>query len=331
MQSYLKKDYNEIKLVFRKKIQLLRDNKLLPQKFNSPLIVSWDITNKCNLNCLFCYNKSHAKWKETLPEEKLTIAKKISQMEPLWVCLCGGEPLMVKELPFIIEVLSSGKTQISMVTNGWFLNRAYLKILKKAGLRALQFSLDGIKPTTHDRLRRRNGSFQRVVEAIKLAVAEGFFVEVAFCPTKLNYKEFPEVVEFVFNLGAKGIRTQPLMILGRAKEYKRFLQMNEKEEKEFEKLVMEEVKKNRKGFTIDYGEPIVHFFTFPLLPTLFLHINSNGDVKISPYLPFIYGNLIKESWPFIWAKVQEAWQTEKVQAIIRNIHTTKDLAYLGEQ
>jgi len=90
-----------------------------------------------------------------------------------------------------------------MATNAMlFSSRKKVRDFQKAGLQFAQISLDGLDPETHDRFRGVPGSFEKTVRGIKNCVAEGLFVEVATTGTRFNYKEIPDMIDFVRKLGA---------------------------------------------------------------------------------------------------------------------------------
>jgi cyclic pyranopterin phosphate synthase len=85
------------------------------------------------------------------------------------VRLTGGEPLLRRDLPSLIRLLSDkpGLADLAMTTNGILLEEA-APILKDAGLRRLNISLDTLRP---DRFRTltRSGSHDRVIRGIETA------------------------------------------------------------------------------------------------------------------------------------------------------------------
>lgn len=309
------------KEIYLNKLRTLKEKGLLPSSLSGPVMVAWDITNKCNFNCLFCFNNSGIHRKESLSENEIhCIMKAIIESNPFWVCICGGEPLLAKNILKVIENLSNSNIQVSMVSNGWLISSGMGKELKRSGLKAIQISLDGCKSETHDFLRQKKGSFIKALRAIENCVKEGIHVDIAFCPTKLNYKELGAVVDIAVKLGVKGLRSQPLMILGRAFLNKNLLVLDKSEEKELLDTIRNKQEEYIGKFEITYGNPLVHFFTFPNLPCSFLHITSTGNIKISPYIPFCFGNILKHDIKMLWKeRLTNAWQNKLVLKYIENI------------
>lgn len=88
--------------------------------------------------------------------------------------LTGGEPLVRKDLPVLIEMLSAIETieDLSLTTNGVLLNR-FAAALRQAGLKRLNISIDTLDESTFRRVSRRSG-IDQVIGGIDAAIAAGF-------------------------------------------------------------------------------------------------------------------------------------------------------------
>lgn len=78
----------------------------------------------CNLNCEWC----DTEWKK--PKEKLTIQEIIDRLDPCvdLVVLTGGEPMMQKELIWLVAELSSHGYSIAIETNGTYPTKMIKKL-----------------------------------------------------------------------------------------------------------------------------------------------------------------------------------------------------------
>ncbi len=88
--------------------------------------------------------------------------------------LTGGEPLVRRELPVLVEKLAAipGVKDIGLTTNGILL-APLAQALWNAGLRRINVSLDTMDPDRFQQLTRRTG-FEQVIEGILAAKAAGF-------------------------------------------------------------------------------------------------------------------------------------------------------------
>ncbi|KAK3868274.1 hypothetical protein Pcinc_026316 [Petrolisthes cinctipes] len=157
------------------------------------------LTEKCNLRCQYCMPEDGV---NLTPSQKLLSSEEIIRIAKLFVSegvdkirLTGGEPMVRKDLPHIIESLSAlGIKQLGMTTNGLLLKRR-LGELQSAGLTHLNISLDTLIPQKFELITRRKG-WDRVMAGIDQALHLGY------SPVKVNCvvmrgKNEEEIVDFV--------------------------------------------------------------------------------------------------------------------------------------
>jgi cyclic pyranopterin phosphate synthase len=103
--------------------------------------------------------------------------------------LTGGEPLLRRELPRLVEMLAAipGIKDIGLTTNGILL-APQARDLYKAGLRRINVSLDTLDPDRFRQLTRRDG-MEKVIEGILAAK------EAGFDPVKVNAVSIRGVTE----------------------------------------------------------------------------------------------------------------------------------------
>jgi cyclic pyranopterin phosphate synthase len=111
-------------------------------------------------------------------EEIERLARILAQSGVDKIRLTGGEPLVRKDLPRLIERLTSlpGIDEIALTTNGVLLaNQA--QALYDSGLRRLNVHLDTLDPAAFERITRRN-EFHRVMAGIEEALRLGFRIKI---------------------------------------------------------------------------------------------------------------------------------------------------------
>lgn len=133
------------------------------------------VTDRCNLRCAYCMPEQDYVW---LPRENLLQFEEIEALVDVFgdqgvdkVRLTGGEPLLRRDLPVLIERLAqrSRIRDLAMTTNGVLL-ADQARTLHDAGLHRLTVSLDTLR---HDRFRElaRFDELDRVKEGIGVATA----------------------------------------------------------------------------------------------------------------------------------------------------------------
>ncbi|XP_032318905.1 LOW QUALITY PROTEIN: molybdenum cofactor biosynthesis protein 1 [Camelus ferus] len=142
------------------------------------------LTEKCNLRCQYCMPEEGVpltpKADLLTTEEILTLARLFVKEGVDKIRLTGGEPLIRPDVVNIVAQLRQleGLRTIGITTNGINLARL-LPQLQKAGLSAINISLDTLVPAKFEFIVRRKG-FHKVMEGIHKAI------ELGYSPVKVN-------------------------------------------------------------------------------------------------------------------------------------------------
>lgn len=264
--------------------------------------MSIDITYGCNFRCKHCFNISgehNFGEKELSDDEVMKIIYEVSEISPRSLCICGGEPLLRKDLLLRIgEYYTNNarrETSLNLVTNGFLLNEEIADELKSAGYRTVQVSLDGACESTHDWIRNKKGAFKKAVNALNILVNKGFYVGVACTPNKENYNEIDDILKFADDIEVNEFRMQPLMKMGRAKNMQEYFLDDKEYFKLSKKIKRYAIEKNKK-MKVEWGDPIEHLLAMAEHFDLqYISISAYGEIEISPYIPIVFGNLRKHS------------------------------------
>ncbi|OYX84819.1 MAG: cyclic pyranopterin phosphate synthase MoaA, partial [Flavobacteriales bacterium 32-34-25] len=90
--------------------------------------------------------------------------------------LTGGEPLLRKDFPEIIEKLAQLETEISITTNGILIDR-HIEVLKQFKVRKINLSLDTLVSAKFNTITLRN-QFEKVIDNLHLLLNNNFKVKV---------------------------------------------------------------------------------------------------------------------------------------------------------
>lgn len=133
---------------------------------NIPLIAILGVTNKCNLNCRYCYGEHPRRkdWIDFSTQELLDIIRQLHGMGVLILQLQGGEPLMRNDLEVLLKEARRLGMACDMVTNGILIPQK-LEVIRL--LDKICISLDGPMPL-NDR-NRGQGTFDQVIPGIQSA------------------------------------------------------------------------------------------------------------------------------------------------------------------
>ena len=134
------------------------------------------ITQRCNLNCVYCGKEDCEKKAEELsPSEYYTIAKAFAKCGIKKIRITGGEPLVRNDVAEIIRLICSIPEieTISLTTNGVYLKQ-YAHELKSAGLDSVNISLDSTDAGVYRHLTGAD-LLQKVLNGIDEAEKAGLF------------------------------------------------------------------------------------------------------------------------------------------------------------
>jgi len=150
-------------------------------KYERPILsLRITLTNRCNVNCLYCHHDGMVKSKDEMTADELyTICKIAKKIGVRKIRLSGGEPLLKKDIVEIVEKIASlGFRDISMTTNGTLLEK-YAQDLKDAGLDRVNVSLDTLDRETFEFITKKD-----YLEDAKKGILKA--VEVGLYPVKIN-------------------------------------------------------------------------------------------------------------------------------------------------
>lgn len=182
----------------------------------------WESTLRCNVHCLHC--GSDCVSSVTQPDMPSADFLKVidEQITPhvnpheVMIIISGGEPLMRKDLEYVGRALYDRGYPWGMVTNGLALNRERFTALRKAGLRSLTISCDGLQED-HIWLRQHPLAFEGATRAIRLAAADkGLTWDVVTCANQRNYPHLKAIREMLWQMGVRHWRVFGIDPMGRA-------------------------------------------------------------------------------------------------------------------
>ncbi|WP_421919543.1 TIGR04133 family radical SAM/SPASM protein [Marinifilum sp.] len=179
----------------------------------------WECTTRCNLNCVHC--GSDCSKNSSYPDmpikdffRAIDTIKHIPQNFTL--VFTGGEPLLRKDIEICGKDLRKRGFRWGLVSNGHLYNKQRHISLLNAGMGALTISLDGLR-NSHNWLRNDENSFDKVINAIQLAVSSNRIeFDVVTCVNKNNINELEQIKELLISNNVKAWRLFTIIPIGRA-------------------------------------------------------------------------------------------------------------------
>lgn len=159
------------------------------------------VTERCNFRCRYCMPTTPFEW---VPHDEILTFEEM--FEFVKVCIdegvkkiriTGGEPLIRKDTPKFIEMISSYEPDIdlAMTTNGFLLEN-FAQELKNSGLKRLNISLDTLDPKKAEYIAQKN-VLHKVLLGIDKALEVGLKVKLNTVALKgINDDEILDLLEF---------------------------------------------------------------------------------------------------------------------------------------
>jgi len=187
-----------------------------------PLVLMLEPLFRCNLACAGC---GKIDYPDKILNQRISVADALHSMDECGapvVVLAGGEPLLHKELPEIVEgALKKGKF-VTVCTNALLLEKK-IHLYKPHKNFNWSIHLDGDKEM-HDRSVCQKGVYDRAIEAIKVAKAKGFRVNIN--TTLFSDAKAEQVAKFLDEmkkLDIGGVTISPGYAYERAPDQQHFL------------------------------------------------------------------------------------------------------------
>ncbi len=181
--------------------------------------VSWNLTQRCNLECAHCYMSASA---GADPHGELTTAEcrrvidEIATVNPnVFLILTGGEPLLRRDLFEIAGYAAEKHFTTVLGTNGVLLREREAAQMRRHGVLGASISLDSTDPTRHDAFRRLPGAWAGAVRAARVLTDAGLDFSLHMSVTDWNVDEIPAMIELAGKLGAKVLNFFFLVRTGR--------------------------------------------------------------------------------------------------------------------
>jgi radical SAM protein with 4Fe4S-binding SPASM domain len=166
-----------------------------------PLQVSIEVTRRCPLECLHCYNNlpmgdMEAKRRELSKEEHFRMLDELIEMDCFWILYTGGEIFARKDFLEIYTYAKKKGFLITLFTNGTIINEQIADYLADWPPFAIEITLYGRTRETYEALTAIPGSYDRCLRGIKLLKEKGLPLKLKTVATSINKHEVIAMRQF---------------------------------------------------------------------------------------------------------------------------------------
>lgn len=182
---------------------------------NTPLLVWFEITRKCNLACPHCYiDAGNPRDEELTTSEILHLLEEMAQMGVWAVTFTGGEPTLHPDFADFVQFARSQGLLVGIATNGMFLSPALLDRLPREGV-IISVSMDNLHIMNPLDIA---SDFKVASRAVLRSQQMGFMTNVMTNTHKKNIEHLGELLDWAKDNGVS-IRSVPFSPLGRGRQH----------------------------------------------------------------------------------------------------------------
>lgn len=294
----------------------------------------WESTLRCNVHCLHCGSDCLSSvTTPDMPKEDFlrVIDEEVTphvDTHKVMIIISGGEPTMRKDLAEIGRELYKREYPWGMVTNGLALTAERFRELRKAGLRSITVSLDGLEDD-HVWLRQHPLAFEGACRAIRLCAAEkGLTWDVVTCVNQRTVDKLPQIRDLLWSLGVRSWRLFGIDPMGRAAENPELILTDEQFRKMLDFIVAEReagrhVSYSCEGFLGDYEGKVRDYLYQCAAGVSVASILIDGSISACTSIRGRYyqGNIYRDSFWRVW---EEEFKPYRDRSWMRKMEPCKD-------
>lgn len=183
-----------------------------------PTMISVELTNKCNIKCVYCYGDYQPQRKDIIEFEKLKELFLFFQLNgAVLLEITGGEPLLHPRFNEVCELALECFSAITILSNGTLFKEEHFEIIRNNINRiSLQISIDGISEKTNTIVRGVPNTWERTLSTLIRLIDMKAKLRIIYMLTKTNVFELESACVLMRSLGVKtSLIISPVMNIGR--------------------------------------------------------------------------------------------------------------------
>lgn len=171
-----------------------------------PLSGLFELTERCNLNCVHCYinqapGSKAARKNELSTDQVKNILDQMAASGTLYLTLSGGEALLRKDFTEIYQYAKKLGMLIGIFTNGTLINADIADMLANLRPHWIDITLYGATRETYEEVTRVPGSFNRCMRGIALLRERDLPIYLKTSVLTINVHELSQMQDFAGQLG----------------------------------------------------------------------------------------------------------------------------------
>lgn len=167
----------------------------------APFTAGFELTAKCNLNCVHCYAKPGRTHTDMSTQEFKDIVDVLCERGLLDAYLTGGEILTRPDFEEMYRYLKGKGVLVSLLTNITLLTEKHIRLFRELPPEIVSTSMYGYTAESYEAVTGVKGSYQRFMDALELLRENDIPFELKFVAMEQNIGDLYKVREFGNELG----------------------------------------------------------------------------------------------------------------------------------
>ncbi|MFZ3137485.1 MAG: radical SAM protein [Thermodesulfovibrionales bacterium] len=175
------------------------------------------LTNRCNARCVHCQSWKLEPVDEVDTDVWLRTFHELRRwLGPIFISITGGETLLKKNSIDIAGYAAQQGFWVEFLTNGFLMDENKAEKLVRSGVKRIKISLDGSRPEIHNKVRGREGFFEKASWALKTLAEKrdelGLDLQIwgKTSIMSINVEDLPNIVTLASEMKIDGVEFQAL-------------------------------------------------------------------------------------------------------------------------
>lgn len=170
--------------------------------FTFPSSIMFEITQRCNLRCKFCYLGKYLNAETDMPKGKLfEIVNQLDEVGCIEVVLTGGEPLIREDFLEIYRYIKTKGILVIVFTNGTMITKEIVKGWRDSPPHWVKIALYAGTPEGYERISGNKKAYEQVVRGATLLKEANIGYSFRFVLTKNTVHEVEQMKELASRFG----------------------------------------------------------------------------------------------------------------------------------
>jgi MoaA/NifB/PqqE/SkfB family radical SAM enzyme len=173
-----------------------------------PLLAEYEMTYRCNLRCVYCYQPlylKHERCNELSPDEISSMLDDFADAGVFFLVITGGECMLTKSFEHAVREARRRCMDVSILTNGTAIKPETVELLASQNVSEVKISIYGSNAEEYRAFTGFSSAFERVLASLRSLKEAGVKVIAKVVVTREQEKSYRKTLAL---LGAMDIQTE---------------------------------------------------------------------------------------------------------------------------